>query len=84
MLQELVFAAAAIALVCSPQLQSFKWRVVRVNTFVALAASAVIPIGHGTYLFGLGTCLKHGLPFYVLEGVAYLVGTWFYMVSFPL
>lgn len=50
--------------------------------FVAMGASAVIPVLHGIFLFGLDQLEQQiGLSWLVLQGVLYISGAAIYAVS---
>ncbi len=69
-------------IVLHPKLQSPKWRVVRVCSFVATGFSAFAPIIHAVILFPYAQLDQQaGLRYYYIEGILVLIGTFHYMVS---
>ncbi|KAM0252812.1 hypothetical protein ACHAQJ_007551 [Trichoderma viride] len=70
--------------VVSPKLQSPRWRMLRLSTFVATGFSAFAPILHAATIFPYAQLDKQaGLRYYYLEGVAILTGVVFYITHFP-
>ncbi|KAL7934241.1 mPR-like GPCR protein [Trichoderma chlorosporum] len=70
--------------VISPRLQSAKWRMLRLSTFVATGFSAFAPIIHAATIFPYDQLDKQaGLRYYYIEGVSILAGVVFYVTHFP-
>ncbi|UKZ56783.1 hypothetical protein TrVGV298_010624 [Trichoderma virens] len=70
--------------VVSPGLQSAKWRMLRLSTFVATGFSAFAPIIHAATIFPYDQLDKQaGLRYYYLEGLSILTGVMFYVTHFP-
>ncbi|KAI1821704.1 hemolysin-III protein [Xylaria intraflava] len=64
--------AATAALISIPKLRTLRWRKVRVGAFIALGASAFVPLLHGVQLYGLEYMLQYsGMKWYLLELVFY-------------
>jgi adiponectin receptor len=65
-----------------PSFRTPKWRPFRAGMFVAMGASAVIPVLHGISLFGVTQLERQmGLSWLVLQGVLYVSGAAIYAVS---
>jgi len=65
-----------------PSFRTPKWRPFRAGMFVAMGASAVIPVLHGISLFGITQLEQQmGLSWLVLQGVLYVSGAAIYAVS---
>lgn len=74
--------SATATLISIPRFRTLRWRKVRVGAYVALGASAFIPLLHGVQLYGLEYMLKYsGMKWYLLELVAYGGGVSIYGVS---
>jgi len=64
-----------------PRLQSQKWRLLRLSTFVATGLSAFAPIIHGASIFPYEQLKQQaGLRYYYLEGLTIILGVLFYAV----
>ena len=65
-----------------PSFRTPKWRPFRAGMFVAMGASAIIPVLHGIFLFGADQLQRQiGLSWLVLQGVLYISGAAIYAVS---
>jgi adiponectin receptor len=65
-----------------PSFRTPKWRPFRAGMFVAMGLSAVIPVLHGVFLFGVNQLERQiGLSWLVLQGVLYISGAAIYAVS---
>ncbi|KAJ5692824.1 hypothetical protein N7462_002247 [Penicillium macrosclerotiorum] len=70
------------ALISIPTFRTLRWRKVRVGAYVALGASAFIPLMHGVQLFGLDYMLKYsGMKWYLVELVVYGGGAGLYGIQ---
>lgn len=66
-----------------PRLQSQKWRLLRLSTFIATGLSAFAPIAHAASIFPYEQLDQQaGLRFYYLEGLVIVMGVLFYAVSY--
>ncbi|KAJ5242225.1 uncharacterized protein N7469_000552, partial [Penicillium citrinum] len=64
--------SATAALISIPRFRTLRWRNVRVGAYIALGASAFIPLLHGIQLYGLHYMLQYsGMKWYLLELVLY-------------
>ncbi|KAI5198357.1 hypothetical protein AUEXF2481DRAFT_31720 [Aureobasidium subglaciale EXF-2481] len=67
-----------------PSFRTPKWRPFRAGMFVAMGASAVVPVLHGVSLFGVTQLQKQmGLSYLVLQGVLYISGAAIYAARVP-
>ncbi|KAL6910519.1 mPR-like GPCR protein [Trichoderma evansii] len=67
--------AATATLISIPKFRTLRWWKARVGAYVALGASAFIPLLHGVQLYGLEYMLQYpGMKWYLLELVFYGVG----------
>ncbi|KAI4729535.1 HlyIII-domain-containing protein [Aureobasidium sp. EXF-10728] len=67
-----------------PSFRTPKWRPFRASMFVAMGASAVIPVLHGISLFGIAQLERQiGLSWLVLQGILYISGAAIYAARFP-
>ncbi|CAI7606741.1 unnamed protein product [Penicillium palitans] len=67
--------------VVHPKLQSQKWRLLRLSTFVATGLSAFAPIIHAASIFPYKQLDQQaGLRYYYLEGLVIVIGVLFYAV----
>jgi adiponectin receptor len=67
--------------VVHPRLQSQKWRLLRLSTFVATGLSAFAPIIHAASIFPYDQLDQQaGLRYYYLEGFVIVIGVLFYAV----
>ncbi|KAF3481875.1 uncharacterized protein GIQ15_04634 [Arthroderma uncinatum] len=68
----IVSGCATAALISIPRFRTLRWRKVRVGAYIALGASAFIPLLHGVQLYGLEYMLQYsGMKWYLLELVLY-------------
>ncbi|KAI1178590.1 hemolysin-III protein [Nemania sp. FL0916] len=75
---------ATATLLCIPRFRTLAWRKVRVSAFVALGASAFIPLLHGVQLYGFEYMLEYsGMKWYLLELVFYGGGVSLYGFRIP-
>lgn len=65
-----------------PSFRTPEWRPFRAGMFVAMGASAVVPVLHGISLFGVAQLEQQmGLFWLVLQGLLYISGAAIYAVS---
>ena len=70
-------------LMSMPKFRTPRWRTLRTGAFVVLGSSSLLPLLHGTQLFGLKYMLQYsGMKWYLLELSSYCLGVIFYGVSF--
>ncbi|GAA5832124.1 hypothetical protein JCM11251_004248 [Rhodosporidiobolus azoricus] len=78
------FSAAATATVVSPHARTPEYRRIRTWTFICLGLSAVFPVGHAVWRYGLeGASVAISLPWLVLGGALYIVGALLYAERCP-
>lgn len=66
----------------APKFSGTDWRTFRAMIFVAMGFSGFAPIIHGTVSYGFHEMLVHrGLMYWFGEGLMFLLGTFFYIVS---
>ena len=71
-------------LVLHPKLQGLQWRAFRALAFTCTGLSGLAPLGHGILIYGLERMwIASGMPYYLLEGLIFLVGVTFYITKFP-
>jgi len=76
--------AGTLVVVLYPKFRSPEWRPVRAGMFVAMGLSAVVPVVHGTKLYGAAQLEQQmGLSWVVGQGVLYVFGAGLYAVSDP-
>ncbi|KAI8416585.1 hypothetical protein FOFC_02897 [Fusarium oxysporum] len=79
--------SATAALISIPKFRTLRWRKARVSAYVALGASALIPLLHGAQVYGLEYMLEYsGMKWYLVELLLYGGGCGIYAVrtlSFP-
>ena len=64
-----------------PNFSTAKWRPFRAALFVAVGASAIIPMLHGVQKYGLAQLERQiGLSYVVGQGILYIVGAAIYAV----
>ncbi|KAG5799031.1 hypothetical protein H9Q69_001972 [Fusarium xylarioides] len=64
--------SATAALISIPEFRTLRWRKVRVGAYVALGASAFIPLLHGVQVHGLDYMLEYsGMRWYLVELLLY-------------
>lgn len=77
---------SSIGLVCTiisirPKFRSSEWREFRATMFILMGLSAVFPVIHGTYLYGVRSMNERiGLSWVVLQGFLYILGASLYAV----
>lgn len=65
-----------------PGFRTPKWRPARTGMFVAMGMSAVVPVGHGLWIYGVEELERRmGLSWCVRQGVLYVAGAGLYAVS---
>lgn len=75
-------AGCTLGLVFYPKFRTSSWRPYRAAAFAALGLTAVAPVTHGLWLYGLDQMYKQiGLPWLVTQGLLYLLGALIYAVS---
>ncbi|KIN05001.1 hypothetical protein OIDMADRAFT_101848 [Oidiodendron maius Zn] len=80
----ITLCSAMILLTVNSKLQGKSWRTFRVCTFVATALSGFAPLIHGVLYFGFSHMVRHsGMPYYLAEGLLYVVGALFYAMRIP-
>ncbi|KAI1016210.1 hypothetical protein LB504_009183 [Fusarium proliferatum] len=76
--------SATAALISIPKFRTLRWRKVRVGAYVALGASAFIPLLHGVRVYGLDYMLEYsGMRWYLVELVLYGGGCCLYAFRIP-
>ncbi|EHY59097.1 ADIPOR-like receptor IZH2 [Exophiala dermatitidis] len=71
-------------LVLHPKLQGIRYRDHRTWAFILTALSGFAPIIHGMLLYGWKEMwLRSGMPYYLLEGLAYGIGAFFFITRIP-
>lgn len=76
--------SATAALISIPKFRTLRWRKVRVGAYVALGASAFIPLLHGVQVYGLEYMLKYsGMKWYLVELLLYGGGCGLYAFRIP-
>lgn len=71
-------------LVIHPNLQGLSYRSLRTAAFVATGLSGFAPVCHGLWLYGWEEMwVRSGMPFWLLEGIIYGVGAFFFATRFP-
>ena len=75
--------ATTVALVV-PRFEGPRFRIFRVSTLVLTGLSGFAPLIHGLKLFGLAQMIKQsGMPYYLLEGLLFILGAIFYATRAP-
>ncbi|KAJ8296868.1 ADIPOR-like receptor SPBC12C2.09c [Rhodotorula toruloides] len=78
------FAAATTATVVSPHAQTPQFRRLRTYIFIALGLSAVVPVGHAVWRYGLeGASANISLFWLALGGALYIIGALLYAERCP-
>ncbi|KAG0155093.1 Hly-III-like protein [Penicillium digitatum] len=68
----------------SPRFRTPRWRPFRATMFVGMGLSAVFPILHGAFLFGLDRMQQQiGLNWLVFQGFLYILGAGIYAARVP-
>jgi adiponectin receptor len=71
-------------LVIHPNLQGLSYRNFRTAAFVATGLSGFAPVGHGLWMYGWEEMwVRSGMPFWLLEGLIYGIGAFFFATRFP-
>lgn len=71
-------------LICIPCFRTLRWRNIRISAYIAFGASALIPMLHGVYLFGINYMLQYsGMRWYLLELMLYSTGVCLYGFRIP-
>jgi adiponectin receptor len=71
-------------LVIHPNLQGLSYRSLRTAAFVATGMSGFAPVGHGLLMYGWEEMwVRSGMPFWLLEGLIYGIGAFFFSTRFP-
>ncbi|KFA76543.1 hypothetical protein S40288_01539 [Stachybotrys chartarum IBT 40288] len=80
----LVFGFMSTMIVVNPRFQSSRWRMLRISTFVATGLSGLLPIVHAASIYPYDMLNQQaGLGYYLVEGLALVIGTVFYATHFP-
>ncbi|PGH05990.1 hypothetical protein GX51_02581 [Blastomyces parvus] len=80
----LTLGTLSAIIVVSPKFQSSRWRMLRLATFVSTGLSGLFPIIHAASVYPYAEWNpRAGLGYYLLEGLALIVGTLFYATHFP-
>ncbi|PSK55978.1 hypothetical protein B9Z65_4856 [Elsinoe australis] len=67
-----------------PGFRTPKWRPARTGMFVAMGLSAVVPVGHGLWIYGVEELERRmGLSWCVRQGVLYVAGAGLYAARIP-
>ncbi|KAF5567984.1 allantoate permease [Fusarium napiforme] len=76
--------SATATLISIPKFRTLRWRKVRVGAYVALSASAFIPLLHGVQVYGLDYMLEYsGMKWYLVELLLYGGGCGLYAFRVP-
>ncbi|KAJ9413526.1 hemolysin-III related-domain-containing protein [Fusarium oxysporum] len=76
--------SATAALISIPKFRTLRWRKARVSAYVALGASALIPLLHGVQVYGLEYMLEYsGMKWYLVELLLYGGGCGIYAFRIP-
>jgi adiponectin receptor len=68
----------------SPSFRTPEWRAVRAGLFVAMGLSAIVPVIHGIFAFGIEHLDRHiRLKWLVTQGALYIVGAGLYAARVP-
>ncbi|KAI1346809.1 adiponectin receptor protein [Xylaria sp. FL0043] len=79
-----VLGLMSIIVVVNPRFQSSRWRTLRITTFVAMGLSGLLPIIHAASIYPYALLNQQaGLGYYLVEGLALIMGTVFYATHFP-
>ncbi|KAF1348779.1 hemolysin-III related-domain-containing protein [Delphinella strobiligena] len=79
-----LIAAGCVTLSVNPKFRTSEWRPFRAAMFVAMGLSAVIPIIHGVFLYGVTQLqVQMGLSWVVSQGVLYILGAAIYAARIP-
>jgi adiponectin receptor len=79
-----VLGLLSTIIVVSPQFQSSRWRMFRLSTFVATGLSGLLPIIHAASIYPYAQLNQQaGLGYYLVEGLALIIGVVFYATQFP-
>lgn len=71
-------------LVLHPRLQGLKYRSYRTTAFIATGLSGFAPITHGLLKYGWAEMWERsGMPYYLLEGLVYGIGAFFFATRIP-
>jgi predicted membrane channel-forming protein YqfA (hemolysin III family) len=69
-------------IVVNPRFQSSRWRTLRISTFVAMGFSALLPMVHAASIYPYAQLHQQtDMGYYLVEGMALIIGTVFYAVS---
>lgn len=67
-----------------PRFRTPRWRPFRAGMFVGMGLSAVLPVIHGVYMFGLSQMRQQiGLSWVLLQGFLYILGAGIYAARVP-
>ncbi|KAF5969991.1 hemolysin-III protein [Fusarium bulbicola] len=76
--------SATAALISIPRFRMPSWRSVRISAYAAFVASALVPLLHGSQIYGLEYMFKYsGLKWYLVELLLYGGGCGLYAVRTP-
>ncbi|PGH35705.1 hypothetical protein GX50_01418 [[Emmonsia] crescens] len=79
-----VLGLLSIIIVVSPRFQSSRWRMLRLFTFVGMGLSGLLPIIHAASIYPYAQLNQQaGLGYYLVEGLALIIGVGFYATHFP-
>ncbi|CZT53056.1 related to adiponectin receptor protein 1 [Rhynchosporium secalis] len=80
-----VFGASCAYLTLSPKVRAPKWRAFRALMFVLLGLSAILPVVHGVFLYGMTVVNTRivFVPWLLTEALMYILGAVVYAVRFP-
>ncbi|KAI3318451.1 hemolysin-III channel protein Izh2 [Xylariaceae sp. AK1471] len=77
-----VLGLMSTIIVVNPRFQDSRWRALRISTFVATGLSGLLPIIHAASIYPYAQLNQQaGLGYYLVEGLALIIGTVFYAVS---
>lgn len=71
----MLIGVACVAVTLSPNFHTSAWRPLRATTFISLGLSSLLPILHGTYIYGFWTFERMmGLQWSFVQGFFYILG----------
>ncbi|KAL1311371.1 hypothetical protein AAFC00_001541 [Neodothiora populina] len=79
-----IIGAGCVTVSVNPKFRTPTWRPFRAGMFVAMGLSAVVPIIHGTFLYGIAQLQRQiGLSYLVTMGALYILGATIYAARIP-
>ena len=83
LVQIAILGSLTSVLVLHDRFQGLKWRTFRMLAFTLTGLSGLIPVFHGLYIHGIEHAWSLGIPYWILEGLIFLVGTTMYGTHWP-